>query len=176
LAQKIRESSYDYADEAVLLPHEALRMELLRLQRTLPYFDPESHPWKADHMNKWIRAFFVPVLRLQLQIDQNAFYTEYLTTVSGAVDDDVQQLLRDDSFAARQEVFTLLDKFLSLLNTTCRLAKASRISEASTRELIIAECCELRRSFLDLERSILLCLVKEEEFWPAQIRSKGEVR
>jgi hypothetical protein len=45
-----------------LIPHEALRIEMLRAVRVMAHFDIVAHPWKAKNFRTWFSKLFLPVL------------------------------------------------------------------------------------------------------------------
>jgi hypothetical protein len=62
MKQKIKSGTHDFADDAFLVPHEFVRLEMTRLERVLPFFDPEKHAWKARCMHTWLSKFFIPAI------------------------------------------------------------------------------------------------------------------
>jgi hypothetical protein len=56
------DGSYPYHSRALLIPHEGLRIELLRFQRIVDVVDPVAHPWKIRLLKEWFEGFLLPVV------------------------------------------------------------------------------------------------------------------
>jgi hypothetical protein len=168
LAEKVSAGTTDYADEAVLFPHEALRMEMLRVQRTLPYFNPERCPWKANYLQSWVDNFFAPIVRQQFDTSKNIYYDAYLKNGSS---------LSSERSKECEKLLQLLDHFAASVSVIARLGDVLRHShDTSAKDHLHDDTDKLRKSFSDLERSLLKVMILDEEFWPVEIRERGVVR
>ena len=70
-------ATLDYADEAFLLPHEAIRCEMLTFSRLLPYLNFEVHPWKAHFVKEWLLKFFIPAIHEHHDLEEHLVFPEY---------------------------------------------------------------------------------------------------
>ena len=67
----------DYADEAFLIPHEAIRCEMLTFTRLLPYLNFDVHPWKAHYVKEWLVKFFIPAVHEHHDLEEHLVFPEY---------------------------------------------------------------------------------------------------
>ena len=56
------DKNYSYAVKAFLIPHEALRVEMFRLERAVAVMDVVSAPWKVAYLARWYNDFFLHTL------------------------------------------------------------------------------------------------------------------
>ena len=67
----------DFAEQAFLIPHEAIRCEMLTFSRLLPYLNFEVQPWKAHFVNEWLTKFFIPAVHEHHDLEEHLFFPEY---------------------------------------------------------------------------------------------------
>jgi len=86
----------DYADEAFLIPHEAIRCEMLTFTRLLPYLNFDVHPWKAHFVKEWLVKFFIPAVHEHHDLEEHLVFPEY-TKLGVVVPDYMVRITHDMS-------------------------------------------------------------------------------
>ena len=70
-------TTIDYAEEAFLIPHEAIRCEMLTFTRLLPYLNFDVHPWKAHYVREWLVKFFIPAVHEHHDLEEHLVFPYY---------------------------------------------------------------------------------------------------
>lgn len=68
IAQK---ESYPWHEKMILVPHEAIRRELLRAERAINVMDAVNNPWHAIIFEAWLSDFFFPAVHEHHYIEEN---------------------------------------------------------------------------------------------------------
>lgn len=64
--------SYPWHEKMMLIPHEAIRRELLRAEKALNLMDAVNYPWHATQFNTWLSEYFFPALHEHHYVEDKA--------------------------------------------------------------------------------------------------------
>ena len=106
-----------YYERALLVPHEALRFNLLLLERAVqPQYLQVSRQWKVKRVSRWYRERFLPFLHDHHDIEENIIFPRYRQTkgvvVPATINTDHAALLKqlNDISALLQKMETTMDE------------------------------------------------------------------
>jgi hemerythrin-like domain-containing protein len=136
---------YDFANQALLVPHEAVRLMTERTSLALAFYNPEVNPWKLDRLRTWFEKCYVPMIHEHHDAEEKIFFPSYQKL--GVTDFDNQT--RD-----HVELMQLLDQVQKSLEKR--------------------DGDDTRAKFQALADHMLRHLEEEEAFWPDKIRQLGE--
>ncbi|CEM06729.1 unnamed protein product [Vitrella brassicaformis CCMP3155] len=85
LTSTVVREARDYADMSMLIPHEALRRELLEMSSCVPYLKAEaSHLWKMKLFFRWYRTYFYPIIHGHHANEEKIFFPQLAKKVGAS--------------------------------------------------------------------------------------------
>jgi hypothetical protein len=142
---KLVNGTYDFADMAFLVPHEAVRVLTERTARALAFYDPERQHWKARRLRRWIEDVYVPMIHEHHDFEERIFFPYFRKLGAQGFDIQVHDHMK------------LMQKLEEV-----RMAAASAVSGDKVRE-----------AFEQMANLMLKHLDEEETFWPPELRKHG---
>lgn len=154
------ETTLDYADFCLLMPHEVIRCEMLTFSRILPFLDNvETYPWKAKAVSDWILHFFMPAIKDHHDFEEHLlfpFYHEKGVPVPDHIVSDHKLLIES-------------------LGKLGQIAKdIGSAAEAKNMDEIKRQRTTLEKEWKFMENLMHGHLSEEENYWPSHIRRFGE--
>lgn len=156
---------YSYPYKSMLIPHEALRREILRAKQAIDNFDPWKHPWKAEYLNEWFNIFFVPLFEIMLEINENLFipYSE-----------SVNIEYPDRFYTDIKHQLNIIEKIGEIIHDIyvwIKLYPSQRVESNKLR----TEVEEIQILFNNWVDKQILLLNDNEVYWPSSIDRFGVV-
>lgn len=153
---------YPFQIKCLLIPHEALRREMIRGLQAADCFDPAVHPWKAYCFNEWLNKFFIPTVQDHHDIEEKIFFPFYLEL--GVPTPPKQS-------ADHKVILEKIRSLLELSNTILTLVQ----SNGDNSILINEKSNEFKELFHQWYHIMDQHLADEELYWPEFIEKFGEV-
>ncbi len=152
--------NFPYHQKGLLVPHEFVRREFIRLEMAIKNFDAVTHPWKAYCLHEWIAKFFIPSIHEHHDLEEHLvfpYYTKLGTEVPPK--------------QAADHV-TLLKMLKDLDDLTAKILESVKINDA---DAIRSNTTNMTNLFQELQHHMLFHLEEEEHFWPGAFEKYGEV-
>lgn len=143
---------YNYAQQAVLFPHEPIRRELERGQKALESIDVAAHPWKAQYVHVWLVELLIPMI-LDHHDSEEKHMGPFYKQRGAQIPDSVG--------GAHAKLTVELEKIGTLAETFAQSPTAENLAS-------------LKACFESMSVMMGAHFAEEERFWPAAIEQVGE--
>lgn len=160
------EGVYSYPYKAVLIPHEAMRREMLRAKHAIDNFDPWKHSWKADYLNEWYNGFFLPLMQ-NCHLIGKTIFLPYCEKCSISMSNKLFK-----SFKSQLKRLIPIGEIIHDIYLTTRLHEFQTLQSLTKLKNEVSEVQTLYNNWLQHEYEILN---ESEQFWPYHIDQLGVV-
>lgn len=155
------DGSYSFEHAAFLVPHEAIRRELMKAANALESFDCSGNPWMAGLLKEWVEDFFVPLVNAHHCLEDSIFFPLYyqlgVALPERIAEDHISLINRLNHW---KSLVTKLDNEVS--------------SKADSNQIKDTERA-VREHFSTMRREIEGNFTEEEKFWPSILVKDGQV-
>eukprot|EP01038_Epipyxis_sp_PR26KG_P013161 gene13161-17630_t len=161
------DGDYEYHDQFLLVPHEAIRRDMLRAKNALINFNVVVNPWKANFFHYWWHKFFSSFVRHHHHVEEEYVMKYYVQTKG----EKIPERFSEDhgTLLARIDTVDRVSSELAAL-----VAQHGTPSEADPiHEQITAKSLELVKEYNDFNDHMLLHLAEEEEYFPEIFKKHG---
>lgn len=147
------DGKYTYNQIGLLIPHEALRREMLRAHNALDKFDPVTHPWQALYLRIWIKEFFAPAVHEHHDMEELILSPEMrkLNVETPAHLNGAHKVLME----SLHEIEKLAEEVLALVRT----------GSGSDNSVLTEKVNALKTAYFGMETHMKDHFHGEEEFW-----------
>ncbi len=153
---------YPFNQRLLLYTQEALRREILKLDRALDKFNPAQFPWKSYCLNDWLRLFFIPMILEVYELEEKVIYIHYL-----ALNAEVPMKLNEDHINVKEMLVQLRDNSHEIWN----IVVLGGNNEAKLQERLR----NLNRTYAEIKQLMIAHMNEQEHFWPSIVAQFGEV-
>lgn len=145
------DGNYTYNQMGLLIPHEALRREMIRCKAALEKLDVSANPWQALYIKIWFKEFFVMSVHEHHDIEETI-----LTPEMHKLGVEVPEHLHGahkSLLESLQQLEKLADELLSLVKL------------GSEKALLTEKSTELKTCYNDMHAHMFEHFHAEEVFW-----------
>lgn len=153
------DGNYSFEHAAFLLPHEAIRRELIIAEKAVNNLDCSSFPWMISILKEWVVDFFVPIVFSHHYIEDHIIFPFYFQL--GII---LPERIAEDHIS----LINRMNHLKVLLN------ELLEFQSNNTGDIAVIETT-IKKHFLDLKRELEANFAEEEKFWPSIIAEHGEV-
>ena len=116
----------DWADESILLPHELIRLAILRMERVLsPQIFGDYQDWKLDNFHQWYDHYFYKFVHHHHQIEEQLYFPFLAKKAS----------IPEKMVADHQDLMILLDDIKSTYELNSLRRKIQQLKETMFEHL-----------------------------------------
>jgi len=156
------DNNYSQSQCHLLIPHEALRRELLRAEKAVVNMDIVKHPWHIKAFMKWYEEFFVPFVHDHHDNEEKISFPFWVKL--GAIAMPTKQC--DDHVT----LMKIIDELKVLGKEIKSLLDVPDFNE----DAIVNKSNEFKAKFAYLKQHTLDHLSEEELYWPSIYEKYGK--
>jgi hemerythrin superfamily protein len=150
---------YPFDEEDFLLPHEALRAELSRMERAIYCLDSsvKSNPYQIRAIKKWTDEFFFKVVKIH-HVTEDDVVTPHLQSLGEATPPSIHK--------EHEDLLVLMDRVNAAI-----LSLSNAVHKKDEVEIEVTALKDIMKKF---SSSFLQHLSEEEEYYPPTLKKLGE--
>lgn len=151
---------YPFHTSSLLIRNEGFRREFARWNRSLGFFDPVNHPWKAVANYRWLAEYHLPVLRHWESVKRLYMLPHYVALGYKPP----SSIVYDEDFLV--ESFEIM---ISLAKSICDTILSQESSPGQISKWVEKLKAEMRY----VQHILVIQYTEEERYWPDVQEKEG---